>query len=101
MERYADIIGENATEEDYNSMAVYFENQHQSLLAGKFFTLAGQYNKALGHLLRCPITEDGEAVDLAIQTVKNANDEKLTLNLIDFLMGEIDGMPKVCLLYLF
>lgn len=94
MERYADIIGENATEEDYKSMAVYFENQHQSLLAGKFFMFAGQYNKALTHLLRCPVSEDGISIDLAIQTIKSANDEKLTLSLIDFLMGEIDGMPK-------
>ena len=27
--------------------------------------------------------------------MKKAGDEKLTHNLIDFLMGELDGMPKV------
>lgn len=94
MERYAEIIGENATPDDYNSIAVYFENQRQFMLAGKFFMLSGQYPKALALLLRCPVTESGESIDLAIETIKKANNEKMTLNLIDFLMGELDGMPK-------
>ncbi|XP_047124984.1 WD repeat-containing protein 19 isoform X1 [Hydra vulgaris] len=94
MEQYAEIIGDAATAEDYNNMAVYFENQRESLLAGKFFSKANFYQKALNHLLRCPVTESGESVILAIETIKNAKDEKLTLKLIDFLIGEVDGIPK-------
>ncbi|XP_066931056.1 WD repeat-containing protein 19-like isoform X2 [Clytia hemisphaerica] len=94
MEQYAEIIGDQATQEDNNSIAVYFENKRKYLLAGKFFMFAGQYQKALSHLLRCPVTENGESVELSIQTVKKANDEKLIMHLIDFLMGELDGMPK-------
>ena len=32
---------------------------------------------------------------MAIETVGQANDDQLTRQLIDFLMGEIDGVPKV------
>ena len=42
MEQYAEIIGENATAEDYNSIALYFENKNQHFLAGKFFYLSGE-----------------------------------------------------------
>ena len=34
-------------------------------------------------------------MNLSIKAVSLANDEKLTRQLIDFLMGEADGMPKV------
>lgn len=40
--------------------------------------------------------EDGQAIELAIETVGRANDESLTRMLIDFLMGETDNVPKVC-----
>jgi WD repeat-containing protein 19 len=39
--------------------------------------------------------EDGQAIELAIETVGRANDESLTRMLIDFLMGETDNVPKV------
>ncbi len=42
MEQYAEIIGEQATPEDYNSIALYFENKSQHFLAGKFFYMAGK-----------------------------------------------------------
>lgn len=51
------------------------------------------------HFLRCN-SEDGQAIELAIETVGRANDDKLTEQLIEFLMGDIDGTPKVCNFYL-
>ncbi|KAK6172308.1 hypothetical protein SNE40_015995 [Patella caerulea] len=93
MEVYADIIGPDATPEDYQSIAVYFENEKNNFLAGKFFLLSGQYTKAMKHFLKCN-SEDTQAIDLAIETVGRANDEQLTRQLIDYLMGETDGMPK-------
>ena len=63
------LPGDAATAEDYNNMAVYFENQRQSLLAGKFYNKANLFQKALIHLLRCPVTEGGESVMLSIETV--------------------------------
>lgn len=48
------------------------------------------------HFLRCN-GEDSQAIELAIETVGRANDDSLTRQLIDFLMGETDNIPKVTL----
>ncbi|XP_025763947.1 WD repeat-containing protein 19 isoform X3 [Oreochromis niloticus] len=94
MEVYADIIGSEATQEDYQSIALYFEGEKKHLQAGKFFQKCGQYSRALKHFLLCPSTEDNLAIEMAIETVGQAKDSSLTNQLIDYLMGESDGMPK-------
>ncbi|XP_043918872.1 WD repeat-containing protein 19 [Protopterus annectens] len=94
MEVYADIIGSDATVEDYQSIALYFEGEKKHFLAGKFFLLCGQHARALKHFLKCPNTEDSPAIEMAIETVGQAKEETLTNQLIDYLMGESDGMPK-------
>nr|AAH46432.1 Wdr19 protein [Mus musculus] len=95
MEIYADIIGaEDTTNEDYQSIALYFEGEKRHFQAGKFFLLCGQYSRALKHFLKCPSSEDNVAIEMAIETVGQAKDELLTNQLIDHLMGESDGMPK-------
>ncbi|KAG8453594.1 hypothetical protein GDO86_000286, partial [Hymenochirus boettgeri] len=95
MEIYADIIGsENTSKEDHQSIALYFEGEKKHFQAGKFFLLCGQYDRALKHFINCPLTEDNLAIEMAIQTVGQAKDDLLTNQLIDFLMGEKDGMPK-------
>ncbi|CAL1537974.1 unnamed protein product [Lymnaea stagnalis] len=93
MEVYADIIGADATNEDYHSIAVYFETEKNNFLAGKFFLLSGQFTKAIKHFLKCN-PEDGQPIELAIETVGRANDDLLTKQLVDFLMGDLDGTPK-------
>ncbi|KAL3878608.1 hypothetical protein ACJMK2_030942 [Sinanodonta woodiana] len=93
MEVYADIIGPDATPEDYQSIALHFENEKNHFLAGKFFLLSGQYQRAMKHFLRCD-GENSQAIELAIETVGRANDESLTHELVDFLMGDKDGVPK-------
>ncbi|CAN9510421.1 unnamed protein product [Ophioblennius macclurei] len=94
MEVYADIIGSEATQEDYQSIALYFEGEKKHLLAGKFFLKCRQYSRALKHFLKCPSTEDNLAIEMAIETVGQAKESSLTNQLIDYLMGESDGMPK-------
>uniref|UniRef100_A0ABI7Z671 WD repeat domain 19 n=1 Tax=Felis catus TaxID=9685 RepID=A0ABI7Z671_FELCA len=95
MEIYADIIGsEGTTNEDYQSIALYFEGEKRHFQAGKFFLLCGQYSRALKHFLKCPSPEENAAIEMAIETVGQAKDELLTSQLIDHLMGESDGMPK-------
>ncbi|XP_029445186.1 WD repeat-containing protein 19 isoform X1 [Rhinatrema bivittatum] len=95
MEIYADIIGsENTSNEDYQSIALYFEAEKKHFQAGKFFLLCNQYARALKHFLRCPSTEDNLAIEMAIETVGQAKDDVLTNQLIDYLMGASDGMPK-------
>ncbi|XP_046853283.1 WD repeat-containing protein 19-like [Xenia sp. Carnegie-2017] len=94
MEEYAEIIGDDCTPDDYSSIALHFEQKKQHFLAGKFFSKAGQYSKALKHLLKCPSNEESQAIELAIETVGLAKDDGLIHQLIDYLMGEADGIPK-------
>lgn len=46
------------------------------------------------HFLRCD-GENSQAIELAIETVGRANDDQLTNELVNFLMGDTDGVPKV------
>ncbi|XP_074649650.1 WD repeat-containing protein 19-like isoform X1 [Tubulanus polymorphus] len=94
METYADIIGPDATPEDYRSIALHFENERNYFMAGKFFLLCGQHPKALNHFLRVKGQDEHQAIEMAIETVGQANDDKLTEVLIEFLMGENDNIPK-------
>ncbi|NXH92488.1 WDR19 protein, partial [Edolisoma coerulescens] len=95
MEIYADIISsQGTTNEDYQSIALYFETEKKHFQAGKFFLLCGQYGRALRHFMKSPSTEDNLAMEMAIETVGRAKDEALTNQLIDYLMGEGDGMPQ-------
>ncbi|CAN2388495.1 WD repeat-containing protein [Pristimantis euphronides] len=95
MEIYADVIGsENTSNEDYQSIALYFEGEKKHFQAGRFFLLCGQHARALKHFLKCSTTEENAAIEMAIETVGQAKDEMLTNQLIDYLMGESDGMPK-------
>jgi len=53
--------------------------------------------KALNHLLNIPDdgSENSEALNLAVDVVGAAGDAKLTTNLMNFLLGDVDGSPKV------
>lgn len=56
------------------------------------------FSQAVKHLIRAAqstSTEDSESIQMAIDVIAAANDDGLTRQLIDFLMGEVDGIPKV------
>lgn len=38
---------------------------------------------------------ENKAIELAVECIGKANNDSLTNNLIDYLMGDKDGMPKV------
>ncbi|KXS18330.1 hypothetical protein M427DRAFT_153144 [Gonapodya prolifera JEL478] len=52
-----------------------------------------EYHRALSMLLQAP-SDDPQVVDLAIETIGLARDDALTAILIDYLMGDTDGVPK-------
>ena len=94
MAQYADIIGDDATPEDYTAIAKHYESQGKPLQCGNFFFKAGDYAKALHYLIRVPPNDVDAALDIAIEAVGKAHKDSLTHQLIDYLMGEIDGVPK-------
>ncbi|KAJ3181263.1 WD repeat-containing protein 19 [Geranomyces variabilis] len=92
MEQFADLVKEDATPDELLNIAAYLENKSQHLLAGQYLLQAGEYPRALRMFLRSA-SEPG-AIDNAIETVGIAKSDALTHQLIDFLMGETDGVPK-------
>ncbi|XP_053277070.1 WD repeat-containing protein 19-like [Pleuronectes platessa] len=94
MEVYVDFIGSEGTQEDYQNIAFYFEGGRKHLQAGKFFQKCGLYSRALRNFLKCSNTDDNLAVEMAIETVRQAKDSSLTNQLIDYLRGESDDKPK-------
>ena len=78
------------------SIAVYFETERNHLQAGRFYYRAGEHSKALRHLLKvaASTTDDSEPLNLAIEVVGASGQSHLARQLIEFLMGETDGVPK-------
>lgn len=95
---YSELLdtSENAQSADYLAVAQYFENEKYTLLAGKYYFMAKEYQKALKFLLKASTfsNEENSAMSLAIDCVASSNDDRLAGQLIEFLLGETDGTPK-------
>ncbi|XP_047023607.1 WD repeat-containing protein 19 [Helicoverpa zea] len=98
LQLYGEILIQTsqARPEDFKSLALHFEGEKNHLLAGKFYFHAGEYSKAMSHLLRSGGSEeeDNEAISIAIDAAAASDDERLTRRLIEFLLGETDGTPR-------
>lgn len=78
------------TPEENKKVAQYYEAAGDFKSAGEYWFICKEYTRALRLFLQC-----GErAVDAAIDVVGRARNDMLTHQLIDFLMGESDGIPK-------
>ena len=62
----------------------------ENAFCGRFYSLCGQYSRALKLFIQCGDKE----IDAAIEVVGRSQNENLTHQLIDFLVGEKDGVPK-------
>lgn len=124
LRQYAEVLenSENAQPSNYLDVAQHFEREKYTLLAGKYYFFAKEYSKvwttcdrfpnckcsnpcahslvhwlkALKHLLKASSFNNDEniALSLAIDCVASSNDGKLANQLIEFLLGEVDGSPK-------
>lgn len=96
--KYGELLEscETAKSSDYMALAKYFEEEKYTLLAGKYYFLAKEFTKSLKFLLKASSfsNDESEALSLAIDCVATANNEQLANQLIEFLLGEIDGSPK-------
>lgn len=98
MRHYGEVLEQydNAKSADFLALAKHFETEKYTILTGKYYFLAREYSKALKHLLKASSFNNDEntALSLAIDCVATSNDDKLANQLIEFLLGESDGMPK-------
>ncbi|KJH41946.1 hypothetical protein DICVIV_12076 [Dictyocaulus viviparus] len=93
MAEYADAIeSEGATQDQLVHLAEYFSIAGDAHNAGRFYLRAGVYHAALEHLMSCG--ENHDSLLLGIDCVAAAGDSKLTSKFTDYLMGEVDEIPK-------
>ncbi|CAM9457863.1 unnamed protein product [Phaeothamnion confervicola] len=90
VEVFAAALGDAISPEEALAVARHFESQREPGRAGRFYALCGQHHRALKLFLQCGDAE----VAAAIAVVGKARSDMLTHTLIDFLMGETDGVPK-------
>ncbi|XP_037504482.1 WD repeat-containing protein 19 [Rhipicephalus sanguineus] len=94
MDAYAAAIGDNGSPDDFNIIATYYEEERNNFDAGKFYLKAGQYKQAIKLLLKATTKDDDEPINLIVQAAAAAADDQTTRQVIEFLMGETDGVPK-------
>lgn len=90
VEAYCSFLGDSISAEDAMKVAHYYEKSQKKGQAGRFYSLCGQYSKALRLFIQC----GDEEIDAAIEVVGKSQNDNLTHQLIDFLLGEKDGIPK-------
>uniref|UniRef100_A0A1I7VRZ3 WD repeat-containing protein 19 n=1 Tax=Loa loa TaxID=7209 RepID=A0A1I7VRZ3_LOALO len=92
MDIFADAVEDDGTVDMFLQLAEYYAKNMNSQKAGFFYYKAGQYSKALDYLLTNG--EDTQAMNTAITCVAEARDRDLSSHMINYLLGEIDGIPK-------
>ena len=90
MDVYTSILGEQIGAEDAQKVAHHYEKIRDYGRAGKYYTYCSEYSRALKLFLQCGDKE----IDAAIDVVGKSQDESLIHELIDFLIGDRDGVPK-------
>uniref|UniRef100_A0A182K004 Uncharacterized protein n=1 Tax=Anopheles christyi TaxID=43041 RepID=A0A182K004_9DIPT len=95
---YGEVLEQSASAKsgDFLQLGEHFDTEKYTLLAGKYYFLGKEYSKALKLLLKAATVgnEENTALSLAIDCVASAGDEKLSNVLIEYLLGESDGVPK-------
>lgn len=90
METFEQGIGEEGTHEQHMTIARYYEQRNLLSNAARHYALAEEYAIALKLYLKVGEKE----IDNAIVVVGKAKMDALTHQLIDYLMGESDNIPK-------
>lgn len=96
--QYAELLEHSDAPQsrDFLGVAEYFENEKHTLLAGKYYFMAKEYGKAMKYLLKASAfsMDENIALSLATDCAASSNDDKVSNQLIEFLLGEHDGAPK-------
>lgn len=98
LKHYGELLEQHdgAKASEFLVLAQYFENEKYTLLTGKYYFLAKEYSKALKLLIKASTfgNDEQQALSLAIDCVATSNDDRLATQLIEYLLGESDGVPK-------
>ncbi|VDO96863.1 unnamed protein product [Soboliphyme baturini] len=90
---YAEALGTSGTAEEYQHIAEYFIQRQNYCMVGKYLMMCNKYDEALDYLMKNG--DSNESLELAVDCVGRAKDDAMQKKLILFLLGEVDGLPKV------
>lgn len=92
MDEYAKIILsiDDKNSEEHMKIAAYYEGKSKWGAAAKHYEKSEQYNKAL----KLYIQEGDRMIPDMIEMVAKVKLDALTHELVDYLMGETDNIPK-------
>ncbi|RHY33017.1 hypothetical protein DYB32_001946 [Aphanomyces invadans] len=90
IDAFTKTIGDTISVERALKIAQHYEQIQSHARAGEYYQVCGNYHKALRLFLQCGEAELGRAIDV----VGKARNDMLTHTLIDYLMGDTDGIPK-------
>lgn len=90
MNRFVDMLGDAGTPEQYQRLATYYESKGEFARAGDLHARCGRHQTAVKNYLKV----GGGCIDKAIEVVGKAQSHALTNVVVDFLMGETDGVQK-------
>ena len=91
MEVYTKQLGDKGTTEQMLAIAQYYEEKGSPGIAGNYYAKCGHPKRAVELYLQ---SGTDVHIQAAIEVVGSARDEALTGELIDYLVGERDGIPK-------
>jgi len=90
METFERILGDNAKPEQYLTIARYYEHKSMLSQAARQYCNAQDYAKALSLYKKVGEKE----IDNAIEVVGKARDDRLTQDLMTYLLGDDHHLPK-------
>ncbi|KAF0696799.1 Aste57867_12461 [Aphanomyces stellatus] len=90
IDAFTKTIGDAISGDRALKIAQHYEQTQNHARAGEFYHVCGNFHKALRLFLQCGEAELGRAIDV----VGKARNDMLTHTLIDYLMGDTDGIPK-------
>jgi WD repeat-containing protein 19 len=90
MSNYEEHLGEQGDKEQHLVIAKYYEQRSRNSEAAKHYSLCGEYHTALKLYLKVGEKE----IDNAIEVVGKARNDALMHQLVSYLMGDSDNVPK-------
>ena len=90
MEVYTEYLGDTIGSDEARKVAIHYEKMQELGKAEGSMPCVSSTPGALKLFIQCGDRE----IDTAIEVIGKSQDEALTHELIDFLVGEKDGVPK-------
>jgi WD repeat-containing protein 19 len=91
MDELAELIGDKGTPQQYEAIATYFCTRSQMIVAGGFFTKAGEASKAMN----CYMSDGSDAaMDVALELAEKVADRELRDRLLDYLTANMKNKTR-------